>query len=209
MRHYNEQKRPKMLNKKKSVKILIFSLLVIILFLFFYTKVPNSVSENKNQIKDQSSPFPTSLPASHSKVSTSTSLIKNLRPFLKFCPELSQGIGDEDEIMESNNFALNLHFVKEQRTHRIRVFTEDATEGSFQKLVYFIEDEDGFPEIIPQENKIAINPTPQMIESLIKDSEIIFKSEDINIRLKSGKDIAATIENGRIKKLISGEIECP
>ncbi len=131
-----------------------------------------------------------------------------LQQGLKFCPELQNLINEEDKIKSSRTFGHNIHFKKEGRIHRIRIFTEDIEEGSFDKLVYFIEDEDGFPEIKEIDKSKAINPKQEYILELLQGTETIFDSLDITYELASGKSFNASFENGKLNKVTAENTHC-
>lgn len=127
---------------------------------------------------------------------------------LKFCPELEKLMTKEDKITDSHTFGHNIHFKKGNEVHRIRIFTEDGAEGSFEKLVYFVEDQDGFPQIRPIDNKKSVNPSEDYILSLLQGTQTIYDSLDVTYFLNSGKSFNASYVNGKITKVTAQQVNC-
>jgi len=127
---------------------------------------------------------------------------------LTFCPELEKVIKTKDKISGTHPFAHNIHFKKENAVHRIRIFTEDGDKGSFEKLIYFIEDQDGFPRIEQLNSKKSINPSEDYIRSLLQGTQTIYDSLDITYYLSSGKSFNASYENGKLTKITAAQVNC-
>lgn len=133
---------------------------------------------------------------------------KVLADGLSFCPQLEKIMTNEDKITSSHTFAHNIHFKKANAIHRIRIFTEDGDDRSFQKLVYFVEDQDGFPQIKPIDDKKSINPDEDYILFLLHGTKTIFDSLDVTYYLSSGKSFNASYKNGKITRVTADQVDC-
>ncbi|TNF01082.1 MAG: hypothetical protein EP326_05220 [Deltaproteobacteria bacterium] len=121
-------------------------------------------------------------------------------PVSDFCRSEKPFSGSD--IVHKEAFAENTHFKKNGEVYRIRVFVEDGQNTSFKKLVFFKEDEDGFPRIIS--TKGLINPTKEQIGELLKGGEVIHREADISIELKDGRAFNYSEVNGEIVKVLDG-----
>lgn len=121
-------------------------------------------------------------------------------PVSEFCRSEKPFSGSD--VVHKEAFAENTHFKKNGEVYRIRVFVEDGQNTSFKKLVFFKEDEDGFPQIIS--TKGLINPSKEQIAELLKGGEVIHREADISIELKDGRSFNYSEVNGEIVKVLDG-----
>lgn len=134
-------------------------------------------------------------------------IVGNQKLLLEACKGLV--LFDEDkDILEEEEFATNLHIKKDGSTYRLRVFTEDAENGSYKKLMYYKEDSEGFPQVIEIPADKSTNPTEEYLESLIQGSEIIHEAADVRFSLKDGRTVSLTKENGEYTKFTSKKDNC-
>lgn len=197
------------LNRRKSTLTFFFFILGAYLLWSNFGQIKNnSYAQNQTINAHQQSPVPTtsSYPLTDSQERETRDTI--LGQGLSFCPELKEILGNDDKIKSSHTFGHNIHFKKEGKVHRIRIFTEDGDEGSFEKLVYFIEDDDGFAQIRPIDEDKSINPKQEYIISLLQGTETIYDSIDITYELASGKSFNASFENGKLNKITTENINC-
>ncbi len=118
----------------------------------------------------------------------------------EFCPNIEPFTAND--IVTKEAFAENTHFKRDGEVYRIRIFVEDGRNTSYKKLVFFKEDEDGFPQIIKE--KELINPTQEQIDALLAKSEIIHNESDVSIELKDGRVFNYSQVNGEITKVLDG-----
>jgi len=203
------------LDKKKAIGILIVFILIGCILSYFSqrTKKINNANRIKTGTTHNSSATNNisakrvDLPPPREKEKFAQ--LKNNA--LSFCPQLANEINEDEKdenIQAVEEFGHNLHFKKNGEIYRIRIFTEDSAEGSYQKLVYFKEDSDGFPEIIPIQEEESINPSQKQINSYLDSAQIIYESQDLNIQLTSGKAFSVTLENGTITRVNSNTVNC-
>ncbi len=186
---------------KKKIILLISSFILITCILFALAKKNTNATSKISPTAVIAAKQLPSLPKTTALKQNEKSLQDIVKESLIFCSELNELITPETKIKSKERFAHNLHFKKGGRVHRLRQFLEDGDEGSYEKLVYFIEDEDGFPEITEL-------PEDQSITELLKDADIIYESEDINYLLTNKKELAISFENGKIIKITSESFEC-
>ncbi len=122
------------------------------------------------------------------------------------CPDI-EPIKDVD-IESKESLAHNLHYKKEGEVFRIRVFLEDGDNGSFQKLVHYKEDRDGFPQIQPLPKDKEREPSAEYLKSFYKDAQILHDEKDYRLELKDGREISISEINGKIVKLNSQQDDC-
>ncbi len=122
------------------------------------------------------------------------------------CPQMP--IFYKKDIVEEEELATNLHFVIEGEIFRIRMFIEDASYGSYRKLVYYKEDSQGFPVNIRIPIEHSTNPTDQIIESYIKGGKIVYESADRRINLKDGRSMTYSVLDGELTKFNSDRDNC-
>ncbi len=203
------------MDKKKAIGILIVFILIGCVLSYFSqrTKKINNANHIKTGTVHNSSatknvtPKKVNLPSSSKREKFAQ--LKN--DALSFCPQLANEINanEKDQNVQAvEQFGHNLHFKKNGEIYRIRIFTEDSTEGSYQKLVYYKEDSDGFPQIIPIQEEESINPSKKQINSYLDSAQIIYESQDLNIQLSSGKSFSVTLENGTITRVNSSTAHC-
>ena len=126
--------------------------------------------------------------------------------FLKDCPAFRAF--HKEDILEEEELAINTHFQKDGEVFRLRIFIDDATNGSYKKLVFYKEDADGFPLMIKTPLEKSTNPTDSYIKSFLNGSEILHISKDLRLELKDGRSLTVTEENGEIIKLNSEQDNC-
>jgi hypothetical protein len=131
----------------------------------------------------------------------------NQKRLLEACKGLV--LFDEDkDILKEEELATNIHLKKDGSTFRLRVFTEDAENGSYKKLMYYKEDSEGFPQVIEIPSDKSTNPTEEYLESLLQGSEIIYESADLRFALKDGRTVSLTKENDEYIKFTSEKDNC-
>ena len=203
------------MDKKKAIGILIVFILIGCALSYFSQKtkkinnanrISKNTMHNSNATKNKTHKK-VSLPSPNKKEKFAQ--LKNNA--LSFCPQLANEINDnekDENVQAVELFGHNLHFKKNGEIYRIRIFTEDSTEGSYQKLVYYKEDSEGFPEIIPIQEAESINPSKKQINSYLDSAQVIYESQDLNIQLTSGKAFSVTLENGTITRVNSNTVNC-
>lgn len=190
----------------------IISLCVIVIFLtacFFYlwkTSAPEKIVLT-NQAKIKAMQYPTKLP-----LGTGTRDINELDPTLltlkliKHCPKIKNHISNVNP-SNTSRMARNIHFKKDEEVYRLRVFLEDSAEKSFEKLVFFKEDADGFAEYQKIPKADEINPSDETIRKYIKEYEIIYDESDMSLKTKKGS-IFYTLLNGELVKALAPQFDC-
>ena len=184
-----------MTRKQKVVTVCGF-LGAIALFIFLQkselTKSFSTQTPETSNILD----IPDSRPESSEVVSESG----EVHPVSSFCNDVEPF--SLRDVARREVFASNTHFKKDGEVYRIRVFVEDGQNTSFKKLVFFKEDDDGFPRIIKDKQKI--NPSEEEIKSYLEGAEVIHQEADVSIELKDGRSFNYSEVNGKVTKVLEG-----
>jgi len=122
------------------------------------------------------------------------------------CPDIQ--LIEPKNINSRESLAHNIHYQKDGAVYRIRVFLEDGDNGSFQKLVHYKEDKDGFPRILPLPKGKEREPSPEYLKSFYDGAEILHDEQDYRLELKDGREISISEINGKIVKLNSEQDDC-
>lgn len=139
-------------------------------------------------------------PASDSEGSSDSSTLKETHSVSSFCDDVEPF--STADVARAEVFASNTHFKKDGEVYRIRVFVEDGQNTSFKKLVFFKEDDDGFPRIIKDKQKI--NPSEEEIKSYLEGAAVIHQEADVSIELKDGRSFNYSEVNGKVTKVLDG-----
>ncbi|MBK26696.1 MAG: hypothetical protein CME70_22035 [Halobacteriovorax sp.] len=122
------------------------------------------------------------------------------------CPDIQ--LIDPKNISSRESLAHNIHYRKDGEVFRVRVFLEDGNNGSFQKLVHYKEDKDGFPHILPLPKGKEREPSAEYLKSFYAGAEILHDEKDYRLELKDGREISISEINGKIVKLNSEQDDC-
>jgi hypothetical protein len=129
-----------------------------------------------------------------------------LEDLLIDCPDFKSF--KKEDVLDQEELAKNTHFKKNGEVYRLRIFIDDATNGSYKKLVFYKEDQEGFPEIVNTSGNKAITPSNEYIQSFLEGGEVIYESQDMRLELKDQRVLTVTEENGEIVKLNSEQDNC-
>lgn len=124
----------------------------------------------------------------------------------KQCPKYKHF--KKSDIQKKEGLAHNIHYKKDGETFRLRTYLEDGENGSFEKLIHYKEDDDGFPWPQPLPPGKEIEPSQEYIESFHEDGEIIHDEQDYRLELKDGRTLTISEKNGKIVKLNSQQDDC-
>jgi hypothetical protein len=140
------------------------------------------------------------VPAPYSEGSGDSTTVRETHPVSSFCDDVESF--STADVARKEVFASNTHFKKDGEVYRIRVFVEDGQNTSFKKLVFFKEDDDGFPRIIKDKQKI--NPSEEEIKSYLEGAAVIHQEADVSIELKDGRSFNYSEVNGKVTKVLDG-----
>lgn len=140
------------------------------------------------------------------KVAKEPYVNSEFKRFVTKCPSLRKF--EQSDIQENEELARNIHYRKSGEVFRLRIFIEDADNGSYRKLVHYKEDADGFPQILKLPEGKEIGPTDTYIQSFLSSSEIIHREKDYRLKLKDGRELRVSEQNGVITKLSSNSDDC-
>lgn len=193
------------------------SLVIIAILLFsilWYMTQSNNRLSNNTSVSKVSQLSKNSQPVKKKKISLATERIfkdqyqKIYNDLNEFCPEFTSVMGEKQLPIQSEQFAYNLHFKKEDGIYRIRIFLEDGDEGSFEKLVTYKEDRDGFAQILPLSHREERDTSQKHIQELVDDSEIIYESKDLALTFENGREYSLSLVNGKPTRLSGADILC-
>jgi hypothetical protein len=197
--------------KKKVFFILGLITFLTVCFLFFKNKKQEHlkpIQTDSYQVKKNNALV--SHNATKESLNQNNSLPKDdvLRKIQTLCINLKKAeqlkSSDIDDTMQ---LAKNLHFKKNGHIFRLRIFLEDSEESSYEKLVFYKEDDEGFPRYEKNPKSHERNPSPELIKSYLADSEIIYDEQDI--RLTVGEhQIDYTTINSEVVKIASSSLKC-
>jgi hypothetical protein len=179
--------------KKTLLLILIIGSALFIFFLFQSDSDTESIHDNSISI----SPDIQKIPLTNNKIKN---VIENK------CFE-TQG---NKRLVEAQRLAKNIHFRKNGQVFRVRIFLEDGEQGTYEKLVYYKEDKDGFPRIVPLDDELAIRPTKKTIDTLLEGGEIIYDETETRFEYENDKSFHVTTKDNRIIRIFdeNEQTEC-
>ena len=110
-----------------------------------------------------------------------------------------KSIGISSETVDIENYNYRLRDGVERRLH---IIPADETNSSQNKeLRYYKLDHEGYPERIYLSPKESLNPTPELLASMMKDATIHLHQIKKRIDLKDGTRLSVNIVNQQIQVL--------
>lgn len=119
---------------------------------------------------------------------------------------VSNPVGDLN-VRAVNTIAQNIHFRRNGETYRLRKFIEDGKEGSYEKLVFYKEDPDGFARIVAIPKEDEVNPTDETLKKYLRGGKIIYEEGDYQAQTNKG-EILFTLQQGKLTKTLGLSV-CP
>ncbi len=88
--------------------------------------------------------------------------------------ELSHALLDDETIAVSQNVHIESEY---GQVYRVRRFIDDGQNGEYERLVFYKEDETGFPYIVDIPEEHQVNPSEEIIAQYLAYGEKIFTQE--------------------------------
>lgn len=124
----------------------------------------------------------------------------------RFYSSVKKSIGN---IQRQEPVWTNIHLEKNDgHTYKIRVFNSDSENGVVRKLVYFKDDDEGFPQIL----KKHLRPTSDLFTAYMKNGKIIYNEVATRYITDTGVEVFVQKIDDEIKRLkfsfMNKEIDC-
>lgn len=133
---------------------------------------------------------------------------QSLAELRSFCftayPEYRDTLPEKEEIMSTVSSPqrlrvwANFHLESPRGdVYRVRRFLDDGENLPLERLVFFKEDETGFPEIVDIPQKHQVNPSDEVVRSYLERGELIYSGEAYTVD-QDGQSYFFEVENGEI-----------
>ena len=195
------------MNKKTIFPLCVIVLLITLCFFFLWKRSDPTQIKLVAQEEVKAMQYKT-----NSAVANETRNINDLDSALlilklkEHCPKLKKHIFTVNP-SNTSRMARNIHFKKGEEVYRLRVFLEDSAEKSFEKLVFYKEDSDGFAKYQKIPKADEINPSDDTIRKYIKEFEIIYDESDMSLKTDKGS-VFYTLLNGELVKALAPQFDC-